>query len=57
MRNMVYELLFKRDGLVLLHNAEAFFAKKPNQQDYSEGSEFSYGCEDCQTGYPRDLKL
>jgi hypothetical protein len=44
-RNMVYELLFKRDEPVRLHDTDEFFAEEPNPEDYRNGSEC--GCWYC----------
>ena len=34
-RNTIYEVLFKRDGSVLIHNAAAYHAKEPQREDYA----------------------
>jgi hypothetical protein len=44
MRNMVYELLFKQESLILLHNVDAFFPKEIDSKDYHKPCEF-YNCE------------
>jgi hypothetical protein len=46
---MVNTLLFKREGLVLLHNVDTLYPKEPDPKDYNKRCEF-YGCrcEDCE---------
>jgi len=57
-RNAVYELLFKNDGPVFLHNADAFFPQAPDLDDYDDDGGPRCRCESCQyegiSHYERD---
>ena len=57
-RNAVYELLFTNDGPVFLHNADAFFPRAPDLDDYDDDGGPRCRCESCQyegiSHYERD---
>ncbi|KAI4920847.1 hypothetical protein J4E85_008962 [Alternaria conjuncta] len=57
-RNAVYELLFKNDGPVFLHNADAFLPRAPDLDDYDDVELRSCRCETCRyegiSHYERD---
>ncbi|KAF2820401.1 hypothetical protein CC86DRAFT_374560 [Ophiobolus disseminans] len=40
MRNAVYEILFKRDGTVLIHNADIYYANSPNRSTFERGEKY-----------------
>ena len=58
MRNSIYELLFKNDTPVFLHNADAFFPRAPDLDDYDDDGGPRCLCESCQyegiSHYERD---
>ena len=41
MRNIIYELLFKKDEPVLLHNTKAFHPKEPTQLEWPHAEDYS----------------
>jgi len=57
-RNAVYELLFENDGPVFLHNADAFFPRAPDLDDYDDDGGPRCLCESCRyegiSHYERD---
>ena len=57
-RNAIYELLFENDGFVFLHNADAFFPRAPDLDDYDDDGGPRCLCESCQyegiSHYERD---
>jgi len=61
MRNAVYEVLFKRDELVLIHNAEAYHSKPPDRSECADDKDFQPAlaafdrCYDSEIGYDTEF--
>ena len=57
MRNLIYELLFKKDEPVLLHNSKAFHPKEPTQLEWPHAEDYSRHKKDYFESYERDAGL
>jgi hypothetical protein len=55
MRNMIYEILFKRDEPVLVHNAEAYHAEPPQRSDYYDEEDFINNVADFDLCYDSEI--
>ncbi|KAK1908262.1 hypothetical protein P3342_013582 [Pyrenophora teres f. teres] len=57
MRNLIYDLLFKKDKPILLHNAEAFHPKEPSLEEYFNVDDYALGMQNYWKRYEEDVGL
>ncbi|KAI8933697.1 hypothetical protein NX059_009415 [Plenodomus lindquistii] len=54
-RNMIYEIMFKRDGHVLLHNSAAYHDKKPHRHPTTSQADHENDLEAFYRNYEQDI--